>query len=61
MGLHPEGIMRTQVQRRAVGVRKSYQLREVEGRGRFYCSGAAERLGTKVKPSASEGWDVCAP
>lgn len=46
MGLHPEGTMRKQVQRRAVGVRKSYQLRELEGRGRFYCSGAAERLGT---------------
>lgn len=61
MGLHPEGTMRKQVQRRAVGVRKSYQLRELEGRGRFYCSGAAERLGTKVTDPLLLRAGMCVP
>lgn len=49
------------VQRRAVGVKKSYELREVEGRGFFCFSGAGERLGTKVADPLSLRAGMCTP
>ena len=56
MGLHLEGTMRKQVQGRAMGMRKSYLLR-----GGADCSGAAERLGTKVTDPLLPRAGMCVP
>ena len=58
-GLHLKGTIMEHVQRRAIGVKKSYQLREVEGRGFFCFSGAGERLGTKVTDPLSLRAGMC--